>query len=84
MSPDEIRFEVRRHLASRPTARLDLNSIVHGLARKGVEATSQQVTEALTFLMHLERPQVTGHINSINAKRYQITSAGVVAFENND
>jgi len=84
MSPDEIRFEVRRHLAARPTASLDLDSIVHGLARKGVEVTSQQVTEALTFLMHLERPQVMTPPSSLNSKRYQITTAGVVAFENND
>ena len=84
MNPDEIRFEVRRHLASRPTASLDLDSIVHGLARKGLQVSKEQVTDALAFLMGLQPAQVMGTITSVNAKRYQITTAGVVAYENND
>lgn len=83
MSPDDTRFEVRRHLAERPTASLDLESIYHGMMRKGLEVDKAGITAALTFLMGLQPAQVMGHVSSLNAKRYQISTAGVVAFENN-
>jgi len=83
MSPTEARFEIRRHLAERPPASLDLDSIYHGLLRKGLQIDKPTIEAALTFLMGLQPAQVMGHIDSLNGKRYQITSAGVVAFENN-
>lgn len=83
MSPADARFEVRRHLAERPTASLDPDSIYHGMRRKGLEIDKATIEAALTFLMGLQPPQVMGHIDSLNGKRFQITSAGVVAFENN-
>ena len=84
MSPADTRFEVRRHLASQPQAALDLDSIYHGLRRKGIESDKPELEAALVFLIGLTPPQVMAHKSSLNAKTYQITSAGVVAFENND
>jgi hypothetical protein len=84
MSPDDTRFEVRRHLAERPTASLDIDSIHHGMRRKGLEVDKPSIEAALAFFMRLPVPQVVMPPSSINAKRYMITSAGVVAFENND
>lgn len=83
MSPVDARFEVRRHLAERDTASLDIDSIYHGMRRKGLDIDKPAIESALTFLMGLQPAQVMGHIDSLNGKRYQITSAGVVAFENN-
>lgn len=84
MTPADARFETRRHLAERSTASLDLDSIYHGMRRKGLEIDKVEIEAALTFLMGLQPAQVMGQVTSMNAKRYQITSAGVVAFENND
>lgn len=83
MTPDDTRFEVRRHLAERSTASLDLDSIYHGMRRKGLDADKPGIEAALVFLMGLNPPQVSMPPSSVNAKRYMITSAGVVAFENN-
>lgn len=84
MTPADARFEVRRYLAARPTASLDLDSILHGMRHKGLEIDKPEIEAALTFLMGLQPAQVMGQITSTNAKRFQITSAGVVAYENND
>lgn len=83
MSPEDTRFEVRRHLAARPVASLDIDSILHGMRHKGLDIDKAAIEAALVFLMGTVPPQVSMPSSSINAKRYQITSAGVVAFENN-
>lgn len=83
MTPADTRFEVRRHLAQRPTASLDLEAIYHGLMRAGLDADKPSIEAALAFLHGLQPSQVIVHKSSLNATRFQITSAGVVAFENN-
>lgn len=84
MPPEEIRFEVRRHLYARPTASLDIDSIVHGLRRKGLDADKHEVGAALVFLEGLNPPQVAALPGELGpTKRYQITSAGVLAYESN-
>ena len=83
MSPSDLRFEVRRHLVSRPTVAEETATIQHHLARKGIEATTAEILDALTFLAGLERPQVTRHLNPLGGSTaaWQITSAGVLAHE---
>lgn len=83
MPTDDIRFEVRRYLAVRPSASLDLDSIHQGLRSKGQEIDKPEVIAALTFLIGLQPPQAMERKSTLNATRYQITSAGVVAYENN-
>jgi len=84
LSSSDLRFEVRRHLASRPPASFSLEEIVHGLARKTIEVSKEHVLDALVYLSGLNPPQVKTPASSVNAVRYQITSAGVVAHENNE
>lgn len=85
MSPEDLRFEVRRHLYARPTAALDVDTIRHGMARKGLEATNEEITAALTFLMGLQPAEVQGQVEKLGStKRYQITTAGVLAYERNE
>lgn len=81
---DEIRYEVRRFLASRPTAAVTAESVVHGLKRLGHEITPEEALTALTYLEGLGTPQVKKNRSSLNTHTWQITSAGVVAYENNE
>lgn len=85
MSPEDIRFEVRRHLYANPTAALTLDTIRHGMSRKGIEATSEEIEAALVFLMGLHPPQVMGQVQKLGStSRYQISTAGVLAYERNE
>lgn len=85
ISAEDARFEVRRHLAARPTASLDLDSLVHGLRRKGLEITADEARAACVFLAGLDPVQVTITRTSLgSSERFQITSAGVLAYERND
>ncbi len=85
MTPEDTRFEVRRFLASRPVASLDSDSITHNLMRKGLEISKPDVEAALAFLMGLNPAQVMGTVSPMgNTRRYQITSAGVLAYERNE
>lgn len=83
MSPSDLRFDVRRHLVSRPTVAEEASTIQHHLARKGIEASASEILDALTFLAGLERPQVIRHLNPLGGSTaaWQITSAGVLAHE---
>ncbi|MHB1079827.1 MAG: hypothetical protein ACYC67_10510 [Prosthecobacter sp.] len=85
MTPEDTRFEVRRFLAARPTASLAADAITHHLKRLGLETTQPEVEAALTFLMGLDPAQVMGTITSLGStKRYQISSAGQLAYERNE
>ena len=85
MTPEDTRFEVRRHLAERNTASLDLDSIYHGLCRKGLQTDKPSIEAALNFLMGLQPAQVMGQVASLgSSKRYQISSAGQLAYERNE
>jgi len=84
MTSEDARYNVRRLLASRPTASLTVEGIRHGLARWGETATDDEITAACVFLMGLSPAQVMGQIDPLGSTtRYQITSAGVLAFERN-
>lgn len=84
MSPEDIRFEVRRFLYGRPSASLDLAAIRHGMARQGYDIPESDLAAALLFLMGLTPAQVMGLTQELGgSKRYQITSAGVLAYERN-
>lgn len=84
MTPEDIRFEVRRHLYGRPTANVDVDTLQHGLRRSGVEADKPEITAALVFLSGLTPPQVVGAPSSLGGTmRWQITSAGILAYERN-
>lgn len=85
MTPEDTRFEVRRFLAARPTASIAADAIVHNLNRLGLETTLPEVEAALTFLLGLQPAQVMGQIASLgSSKRYQISSAGLLAYERNE
>jgi len=85
MSPEDTRFEVRRFLASRPMASCDSETITHNLLRKGLETTKPEVEAACTFLMGLSPAQVMGTVASLGSThRYQISSAGLLAYERNE
>ncbi len=85
MPPEDTRFEVRRHLAERPTASLDLDSIHHGMLRKGLATDKPSIEAALVFLIGLQPAQVMGTVVTLgNSKRYQISSAGLLAYERNE
>lgn len=85
MTAEDLRFEVRRHLYGRPTAALDVAAIQHGLRRSGIESAAEEITAALTFLAGLNPPQVVGAPSSLGGtKRWQITSAGTLAYERNE
>jgi hypothetical protein len=81
---DEIRFEVRRHLAAWPSSALPEESILHKLRFKGLEIEARELTDALTYMADLQPPQVKRIKNSLNTHRWQITTAGVIAYENNE
>ena len=85
MSPEDTRFEVRRFLAARPTASIAADAILHNLQRLGLETRLHDVEAALTFLMGLQPAQVMGNVVSLGStKRYQISSAGLLAYERNE
>lgn len=85
MSPEDTRFEVRRFLAARSTASIAADAIVHNLQRLGLETTLADVEAALIFLMGLQPAQVMGTVASLGStKRYQISSAGLLAYERNE
>lgn len=85
MPPEDVRYEVRRHLASRPTASLDAESIKHGLARKGLDCTTEEIEAACVFLAGLDPAQVKAYPAALGStRRHQITSAGVLAYERNE
>lgn len=85
MSPEDTRFEVRRFLAARPTASIAADAIVHNLQRLGLETTLADVEAALIFLMGLQPAQVMGTVSTMgSSKRYQISSAGLLAYERNE
>lgn len=84
MTPEDLRFEVRRYLYGRPTAAVDVDTVQHGLRRSGVEADKPDITAALTFLSGLTPPQVAGAPSAMGGTmRWQITTAGVLAYERN-
>lgn len=84
MTPEDTRFEVRRFLAARPMASITADAITHNLVRLGLETTQPEVEAALTFLIGLDPAQVMGTIASLGStKRYQISSAGQLAYERN-
>lgn len=84
LPPEDIRFEVRRFLYGRPTASMTLDIIRHGLSRQGVHIDDSALEAALAFLMGLTPAQVMGQVQELGAsKRYQITSAGILAYERN-
>lgn len=85
MSPEDLRYEVRRFLAGRPTVAADLSTIRHGLARWGVNATDAEIQAACMFLAGLEPAQAVQHRAALGSSlSYQITSAGQLAFERNE
>lgn len=84
LTAEDLRFEARRFLYSRPTASLSLDTIRHGLARQGSNASPEELEAALVFLAGLEPSQVTITAQELGgSKRYQITSAGILAYERN-
>lgn len=86
MSPPDLRFELRRHLASRPTVAEDTASIRHHLARKGLRAESDEILAGLVFLEGLSPAQVIRHHNPLGGSDagWQVTSAGILAHERLD
>lgn len=85
MSPEDLRYEVRRFLAGRPTVAADLSTIRHGLARWGVTATEAEIQAACVFLAGLTPAQAEQHRASLGSSlSYQITAAGTLAYERNE
>jgi hypothetical protein len=85
MTPEDLRYETRRFLASRPTGASVATTIRHGLVRWGVEATEAEISAACIFLAGLPPPQATGLKASLGSSQaWQITSAGILAFERNE
>lgn len=82
MNAEDLRFEVRRWLAGRPTVASDVTTIRHGLARWGVGASEQEIKEACAFLAGLEPAQAQIRTSSLGSSQsWQITSAGTLAHE---
>jgi hypothetical protein len=85
MSPEDLRYEIRRFLAGRPTVAADLTTIRHGLARWGVNATEAEIQAACMFLAGLDPAQAQQHRAALGSSlSYQITSAGLLAYERNE
>lgn len=85
LSAEDIRYEVRRFLAGRPTVATDATTIRHGLARWGVAATDDEITAACIFLNGLVPPQAQLMRSSLGSSMsWQITSSGLLAHERND
>jgi hypothetical protein len=85
MSPEDLRYEVRRFLAGRPTVAADLSTLRHGLARWGVTATDAEIQAACMFLAGLTPAQAQQHYASLGSSlSYQITAAGILAYERNE
>lgn len=86
LSPEDLRWEVRAHLHSRPLASEDAATICRHLARKGHNVTPADAEAALTFLAGLKEPQVKGEHRGLggSTRYWQITSAGILAHERNE
>lgn len=81
-SAEDIRYEVRRFLAGRPTVASDVTTIRHGIARWGVQATEHEIGAACMFLAGLVPAQAQSHVASLGSSQsWQITTAGVLAYE---
>ena len=85
MDQPELRHVLRRWLAGRPLAAVPAERIVHGLALWGDEATAAEVATAATYLAGLEPAQIRIIADPLAAgiKHYQITTAGIAAYEAN-
>lgn len=86
MTLEDLRFEVRSHLYSRPTASEQAAQICNHLRRRGHEVTADAVTAALVFLEGLTPAQVQRRHGSLGGgvPFWQITSAGILAHERNE
>lgn len=86
MSPEDLRFEVRSHLYSRPTASEQAPQIRNHLRRRGHEVSDDSITAALVFLEGLNPPQVQRRHSPLGGSLpyWQITSAGILAHERNE
>jgi hypothetical protein len=85
MTPEDLRYEVRRLLYGRQLTAADAASIRHGLLRWGIEVTETEIAAACMFLAGLNPPQVTTHRAGLGSSQsWQITSAGILAYERNE
>lgn len=86
MPPEEVRYEVRAHLYTRPQASEQVPQIRRHLARRGIDLSDDAVSAALVFLEGLEPAQVSRRHNPMGGSLpfWQITSAGVLAHERNE
>jgi hypothetical protein len=85
MTPEDLRYEVRRLLYGRQMTAVDAAGIKHGLSRWSIEATEQEIAAACTFLAGLNPPQVTENKASLGSRKsWEITSAGILAYERNE
>lgn len=79
---EELRYTLRRHLASRPTAALTLDMLRHAMHMKGLKASDEDIKNELTYWTGTEPQQVKTvlpeHGSTIG---YQITSAGRLAVD---
>lgn len=82
MDKTELRFALRRYLAARPTAAMQMPEIAHAMAHKGFDALTAEIEAELTYWVKLPVPQVELVRPPHSAvKAWQITSAGRLADE---
>ncbi|MBB5037102.1 hypothetical protein [Prosthecobacter dejongeii] len=82
---EDCRFLTRKVLYSRPTAALPVEAIVHQSNRLGGDYTAQEIQAAAEFLAGLEPSQVKQTKATLGSTLYfQITSAGILAYERNE
>jgi hypothetical protein len=89
MTPDaqrkeDCRFAVRRALYASGAAAIDADSIRHKLTRWGEDFTNAEIEAAAAFLCGMAEPQAKEIFSGLGAtKSWQITSAGMLAYERN-
>jgi hypothetical protein len=79
----EARYAVRRYLYARPTVAQDVATITHGLRVKGQDFDQSEIEVALHFWEGCLPAQIAivRRSEADPAKHFQITSAGIIAFE---
>lgn len=82
---EDLRFALRRYLASRPSAAVSLDMMQHHLRVKGIEAAETDIRDELTYWEGLTPPQVKRiRVPHSAAKAWQITSEGLLAEQRGD
>ncbi len=78
----DLRFALRRYLASRPSAAMQFSEIAHAMQRKGFDATRAEILDELTYWLRLPEPHVSlVPVPHSSEDAWQITSVGRLADE---